>query len=407
MLGVGVLGCGVVGGGLIELLERRGSSLGLRLARLAVADPHRVRPDVPEGVPIGSIDEVLSDPEVDVVVELIGGLEPALSSIRTALERNKSVVTANKAVVAAHGDELRALAAERGVRFRYEASVAGSLPIVEILENGLVFDRTERLIGILNGTCNFILTRCLQAGLTYEAALAEAQERGFAEADPTLDVSGADTAQKLSILIGLLTGKRCDVSRIGTTGIETIEPADHRAAKELGYALKLLGLYRRGPPARARVAPTLVPKDSAVGLTVDEYNAVEVECAEIGWQLHLGKGAGRMPTAAAVLHDLIRVREGASRPPRDAAVLELSSPGEWSSPWLLRVPPKSALSVASVGARLGPTGVDVLELRRSRYPEVGTLIVTETATASEIDNAICALGNDGVRPVAIAIEPDA
>lgn len=407
MLGVGVLGCGVVGGGLIELLQRRGEALGLRLARVAVLDRSRPRPEVPEGVPIGSADEVLADPNVNVVVELIGGLDPALDAIRGALEARKSVVTANKAVVAAHGDELRALAARQEVGFRYEASVAGSLPIVEILENDLVFDRTERLIGILNGTCNFMLTRCREAGLTYPEALAEAQARGFAEADPTLDVSGADTAQKLSILIGLLTGRRGDVSRIGTSGIESIEPADHRAAEELGYALKLLALYRRGPPVQARVAPTLVPKDSALGLTIDEYNAVEVECAEIGWQLHLGKGAGRMPTAAAVLHDLIRVRQGASRPPRDAAALELAAPGAWSCPWLLRVPPKSALSVASVGARLGPTGVDVLELRRSRYPEVGTLIVTETATASAVDRAICALADDGVQPKAVAIEPDA
>ncbi len=410
-LRVGVLGCGVVGGGLIELLAQRGDALGLQLARVAVRDRSKTRPEVPSGVPIGTLEEVLADDAIDVVVELMGGLDPAYPAIRSALERRRSVVTANKAVVAAHGHELRVLASRFEVGFRCEASVAGCLPIVEILENDLIFDRVDRLIGILNGTCNFILSRCAQANLSYDEALREAQDNGFAEADPTLDVTGADTAQKLAILVALLSGGSCAPERIGTTGIERIARADHLAAKELGFALKLLALYRRGERTHVRVAPTLVPKSSAVGLTVEEYNAVEVECAHIGWQLYLGKGAGRMPTASAVLHDLVRIREGAGAralPERGPSTpLALAEPGSWVSPWLLRVPPKSELSVASLGARLAGTGVDVLELRRSRHASVGTLILTQDATADEIEHARTALTEDGVRPVAFAVEPEA
>jgi homoserine dehydrogenase len=406
-LRVGVLGCGVVGGGLIKLLVQRGESLGLELARVAVRDKSKARFVVPGRVPIGTIEEVIADDSIDVVAELIGGLDPALGAIRSAIERKKSVVTANKAVVAAHGDELRALAAHCGVGFRYEASVAGCLPIVEIFENDLIFDRVDRLIGILNGTCNFILSRCSQGNLQYREALKEAQACGFAEADPTLDVSGADTAQKLAILVSLLSGGACPHDRVSTTGIQTIVEEDHRAAEELGYVIKLLALYRRGDTSHVRVAPTLVPKNSAVGLTVEEYNAVEVECSLIGWQLYLGKGAGRMPTASAVLHDLVRIREGASRPVRNGAPLVLASPEAWTAPWMLRVPPKSELSVASLGARLSGTGVDVVELRRSKHPSVGTLISTGEATAAAIAKAVDALTVDTAVPVAFAIEPEA
>jgi homoserine dehydrogenase len=407
-LRVGVLGCGVVGGGLIELLSQRGEQLGLSLQRVAVRDQTRPRREVPHGVPIGTVEEVIRDDAIDVVVELIGGLDHAYAAIRQALERKKAVVTANKAVVSAHGDELRALAAHVQVGFRYEASVAGCLPIVEILENDLIFDRVDRLIGILNGTCNFILSRCSQGSLQYAEALREAQLNGFAEADPTLDVSGADTAQKLAILVTLLSGGSCAPERVSTTGIDSIAKEDHLAAEELGYVIKLLALYRRGDRHQVRVAPTLVPKSSAVGLTVEEYNAVEVECSHIGWQLYLGKGAGRMPTASAVLHDLVRIREGAARVSRSNAPLTLASPGSWTAPWLLRIPRE--ISVASLGARLAGTGVDVSELRRSKHDSVGTLILTQEASADAIAKAQDALTVDNPassRPVAFAVEPEA
>jgi homoserine dehydrogenase len=415
-LGVGLLGAGVVGGGVIELLKARGEELHLRLARVAVRDGSRPHPEVPAGVPIGGIEDVLSDPSVDVVVEVMGGLEPALAAVRAAIERNKSVVTANKLLVSEHGDELRRRAAQCGVGFRFEASVAGCLPIVEIIEAGLIFDRVERLFGILNGTTNFILTRCQKDQISYASALQQAQRAGFAEADPSLDVSGADTAQKLSILVGLITGKRCPSKAISISGIESLAPEDHLAADEIGCRIKLLASYVRSGE-RVRVAPTLVPSSSALGLTTDEYNAVEVECTHIGWQLHLGKGAGRMPTAAAVLHDLISLEAGRATPtptetsPRERPVLECAKEDDWPARWLLRIPAGNpAWPVSRIGAPFAAHGVEIVEYRRSMRPSVGHLVVSAEATLGAIRRIaadIAVLPGAQRAPVVLAIEPDA
>jgi homoserine dehydrogenase len=414
---IGLLGAGVVGGGVIELLRARGSELGLELARVAVKDRTKVRPEIPSEVPVGTIDEVLADPSIDAVVELIGGLEPALSAVRTALEVEKDVVTANKLLVAEYGGELRRLANERGAALRFEASVAGCLPIIEIIEAGLIFDRVERLFGILNGTTNFILTRCQRDGSTYEDALAEARAAGFAEADPTLDVSGRDTAQKLAILVGLVTGRPCAPSSIAVSGIEHLVPADHLAAEEVGCRIKLIASFvRTGEGGRARVAPTLVPSSSALGLTTDEYNAVEVECAHIGWQLHLGKGAGRMPTASAVIHDLItldaareRSRETESKGRRPA--LDLAASDAWTARWLIRVPEENpAWPVSRIGAAFAAHGVEIVEYRRSRRAGVGTIVLSAETTKGAIDRVardIAKLQGAVKIPVVLAMEPDA
>jgi homoserine dehydrogenase len=407
---VGVLGAGIVGGGVIELLATRGQELGLELARVAVRDMAKERSEVPAGVPIGTIDQVLADPAIDVVVEVIGGLEPALSAVRTALELDKDVVTANKLLVAEHGTELRRLAKERGRALRFEASVAGCLPIVEIIEAGLIFDRVERLFGILNGTTNFILTRCQRDGATYERALAEAQAAGFAEADPTLDVSGADTAQKLAILVGLISGKPCATSSIPVLGITDLSPQDHAAAEEVGCRIKLLASYvRTADGGHVRVAPTLVPSTSALGLTTDEYNAVEVECTHIGWQLYLGKGAGRMPTASAVLHDLIALDAGRERTREAKSALSVSAAEAWPARWLVRLPADHpAWPVSRIGSAFAAHGVEILEYRRSRRSGVGAIILSAPATKGAIDAVARDLAKlQGAAPVVLGIEPDA
>jgi homoserine dehydrogenase len=418
-LRVGLLGAGVVGGGVIELLKSRGQELNLELARVAVRDRDRARPEVPDNVPIGAIEDVLSDPSIDIVVEVMGGLEPALGAVRTAIEREKDVVTANKLLVSEHGDELRRRALEREVGFRFEASVAGCLPIVEIIQAGLIFDRVERLFGILNGTTNFILTRCQEDQIAYADALARAQRAGFAEADPTLDVSGADTAQKLAILVGLITGRQCPTKAISIQGIEQLTMEDHRAAQEIGCRIKLLASYvKKGDAACVRVAPTLVPSSSALGLTTDEYNAVEVECTHIGWQLYLGKGAGRMPTAAAVLHDLIELESGRSpsaaigsagsraRPPLDCL-----EPDAWPARWLLRIPADNpAWPVSRIGAPFAAHGVEIVEYRRSIHSEVGQLVLSAETTLGAIRAVardIAQLPGAARPPIVLAIEPDA
>ncbi|MEQ8273943.1 MAG: homoserine dehydrogenase [Deltaproteobacteria bacterium] len=402
-LRIGLLGAGVVGSGLLRLIEERGA--GLEVRHIAVRDRKKAREHVPQGVPVGTVDDVLNDPDIDVVVELMGGIEPALTAVRTAMGHGRHVVTANKALVAEHGAELARLARQANVAFRFEASVAGCLPIVEILQAGLVFDRVDRLFGILNGTCNFILTSGQRDGRGYREALAQAQELGFAEADPTLDVSGMDTAQKLSILASLLTNQRATIDDLAVTGIEDIRVEDHRAAEELGYRIKLLGLYRAGETAALRVAPTLVGADSAIGLTTDEYNVVEVECRYVGWQLHLGKGAGSLPTAAAVLHDLERLTAASSAlAPRDD-VLALENPRAWRSKWLVRLPPsETSHSAAEIGQVLARYDVQIDELRRSRQRGVGTLVITRQARAGDVTVAARHLDPSAVL---LGIEPEA
>lgn len=416
-LRVGLLGAGVVGGGVIELLTKRGPQLGLELARVAVRDRSKHQHDIPQNVALSSVDEILSDGSVDIVVELMGGLEPALSAVKTAIECGKDVVTANKMLVAEHGEELRAAARARKVGFRYEASVAGCLPIVEILENGLIFDQVDRLFGILNGTCNFILTRCQRDGASYEDALKEAQRAGFAEPDPRLDVSGADTAQKLAILASLLTGKQCSERAVAVQGIEALTRADHQAADEIDCRIKLLATFARaGEAAQLRVAPTLVPAKSALGLTTDEYNAVEVECAHIGWQLYLGKGAGRMPTAAAVMHDLEELAKAKqhgtheTRPPMKEPLAHLPRE-EHRASWLMRIGPDNpAWALSQLGAVFSEQKIEIVEFRRSSRPEVGSLVLTSEAPAGAIERArqgIAKLPGAASIPVVLAMEPDA
>lgn len=426
-LKIGVLGAGVVGGGVIELLEKRGPSLGLELRRVAVRDRAKHERDIPPGVELSSIDAILKDETIDIVVEVMGGLDPALSAVNTAIEFKKDVVTANKMLLALHGEELRAAASARGVSLRYEASVAGCLPIVEIIENGLIFDQVERLFGILNGTCNFILTRCQRDGASYAAALEEAQRAGFAEPDPRLDVSGADTAQKLAILASMISGRRCALEDIFVEGIERLETADHLAAEEIGCRVKLLGCYTAiGDRAQLRVAPTLVPSASALGLTTDEYNAVEVECEHIGWQLYLGKGAGRMPTAAAVMHDIVeaarRRREPVADPARRESIaaevrreprapLQAIPANDHRATWLMRIPPDNPVWPLSVlGGVFQEQGIEIVEFRRSAKAIVGSVLTTATASAGAIQRvreAVARLPGAQSVPSVLAIEPDA
>lgn len=416
-LKVGLLGAGVVGGGVIELLEKRGASLGLELRRVAVRDRAKHATDIPAGVELSTVDEVLKDEAIDIVVEVMGGLEPALSAVKTAIECKKDVVTANKMLLAMHGDELRAAAKTRGVSFRYEASVAGCLPIVEIIENGLIFDKVERLFGILNGTCNFILTRCQRDGVSYAAALEEAQRAGFAEPDPKLDVSGADTAQKLAILASMISGKRCALDDVFVEGIETLSTADHLAAEEIGCRIKLLGCYTAiGDRAQLRVAPTLVPSKSALGLTTDEYNAVEVECEHIGWQLYLGKGAGRMPTAAAVMHDVVEAAKARRGQPQAGTIeprgaLSALPPDDHQATWLLRIAPENpAWPLSVLGGVFQERKIEIVEFRRSAKEIVGSLVTTAAASAGairEVARAVARLPGAKSVPTVLAIEPDA
>jgi len=333
-IGVGLIGLGNVGTGVVRLLsenpgamERR-QHVDFRLCKVAVSDPEKPREvDLAPGVITGDVEEVLTDDAVDVVIEVTGAA-PAFDWIKTALQNSKDVVTANKAVIAEHGEELFRLAAEKRVEILFEASVAGGIPVIRSLRSGLVANEIESLYGILNGTTNYILTRMTRGEGGYEDILADAQAKGYAEPDPTMDVSGMDAAQKLSILSRIAFNTVGTASEIYCEGIERIESRDIDYAHELGYTIKLLAIAKHnGDVVEARVHPAMVPAGSLLANIHDEYNALEVIGSAVGRQVFYGRGAGQMPTASAVVADLVSLAER-KKSGSDSSVGDLISPDQ-------------------------------------------------------------------------------
>jgi len=252
--------------------------------------------------------DILRDPDVDIVVELIGGYEPARSYILKAMESGKDVVTANKALLAVHGEEIFTKAQRHGIDIGFEASVGGGIPIIRTLKEGLAGDRNRALFGILNGTCNYILTTMEERRENFHEALAHAQQLGYAEANPTLDVDGEDAAHKLAILVSLAFGTRLKLKDIYTEGIRNISAMDITYARELGYRIKLLAIARHENGAiEARVHPAMLPINHPLALVRGPYNAVFIEGEALGPTMYFGQGAGMMPTATAVLADIIEI----------------------------------------------------------------------------------------------------
>jgi homoserine dehydrogenase len=313
---IGMLGLGQVGAGVLRILAENGPAIRDRIAatpvikRVLVRELDKARAlEVDPSLLTLDPDDVLSDPEVRVVIELIGGIEPARSHVLRALEAGKHVVTANKALLAECGEELFAAAAARGLDIYFEGSVAGGIPVLRALREGLASDRIDRVIGIVNGTSNFILDAMTRNGLSYEGALAAAREAGIAEADPRLDVEGRDAAHKLALLALVCVGVRVDPDRIPTEGITRVRAFDIRMAAELGYVIKSLAIGEFGDPGqpRLRVHPTFVPRDHILAGVHGSYNAVAVSSRALGQSMYYGKGAGMMPTGVAVVSDIIEV----------------------------------------------------------------------------------------------------
>ncbi len=310
---VGLIGLGVVGGGVARLMleerERLSQALGaeLVLARAADLDEARARElDLPPGVYTPEVGEVLGDASIDIVVELIGGLEPARGFILEAIGAGKQVATANKALLAHHGAEIFAAARRQGVGVAFEASVGGGIPLIRSLREGLAANRITACLGILNGTCNFILTKMTAGGASFQEVLAEAQAKGYAEADPTFDVEGIDTAHKLAIVAALVTGAQPRLEDIPTEGITRLTPLDIQFAGEFGYKVKLLALLNQdGGLVEARVHPALVPRDHVLASVDGAFNALHLSGDWVGDVLLYGLGAGRRPTASAVVADVL------------------------------------------------------------------------------------------------------
>ena len=310
---VGLIGWGTVGCGVIEVLRQNAevieSRLGVRLElkRVADIDLDRPRPvSVPREKLTTRAEDVLNDPDIQIVIELMGGLGAAKGFIIQALENKKHVVTANKALLAHAGNELFEIAARNDRTIGFEAAVAGGIPFIKSLREGLAGNRIDTIFGILNGTANFILTRMTRQGLSFQDALQEAQQKGYAEANPALDIEGADTAHKLAIASAIAFGTPIQFDQVYVEGITHIDPIDIQFGEEFGYRLKLLAIARNlDDQLEMRVHPTLIPRDHVLAGVDGAYNAVHVHGNAVGNIMLYGLGAGMMPTGSAVVSDLI------------------------------------------------------------------------------------------------------
>jgi homoserine dehydrogenase len=312
-INVGLLGCGTVGTGVAKILiENRdliSSRLGATLALKYVADIDITRDrgvQFDDGALITDAYKVVDDPDIDIIVEMIGGEGIAKDLILRAINNGKHVVTANKALIAKHGKDIFKRAAKKNVDFGFEASVGGCMPIIKTLRESLVGNHVKSMIGILNGTCNFILSKIADDGSTFDVALTEAQENGFAEADPALDVEGFDTAHKLAILTSLAYGMEINFNDIYIEGISKITPMDIKFAGQFGYRIKLLAISKnKGDSVEARVHPTMIPFDNLLSNINGTLNAITIAGDAVGDILLYGHGAGMMPTASAAVGDIV------------------------------------------------------------------------------------------------------
>jgi homoserine dehydrogenase len=314
-IGVGLIGLGTVGGGVVEIFRRhredfaRRAGVDIEIVRFADRDAARASA---LGIPMERFTtdaaDVIADPKVEIVVELIGGTGVARQVVLDSLRAGKSVVTANKALMAAHGQEVMEAAADAGVDVAFEASVGGGIPIISPLKHCLVSNEVLSVMGIVNGTTNYILTRMSEGGADYPSALSEAQAQGYAEADPTADVDGHDAAAKIAILASIAFNSRVTVDQVPVEGIRAVTPADIRYAEEMGYAIKLMAIARRADGGiDVRVHPTMIPLEHPLASVNGVYNAIYVTGDSVGETMFFGEGAGSLPAASAVVGDVIEV----------------------------------------------------------------------------------------------------
>ena len=318
-LGLALVGCGTVGGATALLIleqkqfvfERTGIKLDLRYVVDKNLEPAR-KLGLPEAILTDSLDKALNDPAVSVVIELVGGTAFAKDLTLSALEKKKHVVTANKALLAHHGPELFRSAKHNGVSIGFEASCGGGIPLIRALYDGLSANSIDAVYGIVNGTCNYILTEMIQKDKSYEEALKDAQTAGFAEADPTLDISGGDSAHKIGIIAGLAFGSAVSLEKIPVKGINTLETEDVLFGSEMGYVMKLIASAVRGKQGVfVRVEPAFIPMDHPLAWVSGSFNAVSVYGHAVGHTMYYGRGAGGSPTASAVVSDIISIGVGA------------------------------------------------------------------------------------------------
>jgi len=315
VINIGIIGFGTVGAGTARILMQKRKELESRLGcpivlrRIADLDIKRDRGiKLSAGVLINNAQALLNDPEIDIVVELMGGIHPAKEFVLQALRNGKHVVTANKALLATEGHEIFKTVQRNNVHIGFEASVAGSIPIIKIVRESLVGNTIQSIYGIINGTSNYILTKMTEEGIDFETALREAQALGYAEADPTFDIEGIDSAHKLTILASLAFGIPFSFKKIYTEGITKITPLDIQFATEFGYKIKLLAIAKQdGKDVEVRLHPTMLPVNHLIASVNGVFNAIYIKGDAIGSQLYYGKGAGEMPTGSAVVSDIMDI----------------------------------------------------------------------------------------------------
>ncbi|GAA0419242.1 homoserine dehydrogenase [Massilia aurea] len=412
---VGLLGIGTVGAGTFNVLKRnqedirRRAGRGIEVTMVAARNTERARTVTGDGVEVVSDPfAVVNHPDIDIVVELIGGYELSRELVLQAIANGKHVVTANKALVALHGNEIFAAAQEKGVIVAFEAAVAGGIPIIKALREGLTANRIESVAGIINGTTNFILSEMRDKGLDFATVLAQAQALGYAEADPTFDIEGVDAAHKLTIMSAIAFGIPVQFDKAYVEGISQLQAVDIRYAEQLGYRIKLLGITRRtttaaGEGIELRVHPTLIPAARLIANVEGAMNAVLVHADALGVTLYYGKGAGAEPTASAVIADLVDVTRLATVDPSgrvphlafqpnqmsDVAIMPMA---DITTSYYLRVHVQDQLGVMADLTRIladGNISIDaVLQKEPGNQTDIDIIMLTHQTQEKSIDAAI-------------------
>ncbi|MCK9182954.1 MAG: homoserine dehydrogenase [Fibrobacteraceae bacterium] len=407
---IGLIGTGTVGGGVIQILEskiplyREKLGLDLELACICARTEEELAPFKSKGYKT-SVDAMamIADPSIDVLVELAGGYDMPRKWITAALEHKKHVVTANKAMLAKYGHELFPLAEKNGCHILFEAAVGGGIPIIRSIQEGFVGNEVEHLSCIINGTCNYILSRMGESGLSFDAALKEAQEKGYAERNPTFDIEGTDSAHKTALLASLCSGKYVDFEKIHVTGVSHITAEDIVNAKELGYKIKLLGIYAKGPDGSvdARVHPSFVPNEHLLANVDGVLNAVYLQCDNLGPTLQTGAGAGRLPTASAVVADLVSLARSTDTGKRKAIPMgwfnkenaaKLVPIEDTYSRYYLRFTTRDACGVlASITGIFSENGISIESIIQKGVNDPGKvsiIVVSERTKESKILSAL-------------------
>src|SRR5580692_9778305 len=409
---LGLLGCGTVGGGVVQLLranaEYLAQSVGapLEVARVLVRAPEKERvPELDRSLVTTDPEAVLGDDTIDVFVEVMGGVDPARGYVERALDGQRSVVTANKMLLATHGPALLDRAVKNGVDLAFEGSVGGGIPVIRVLRDALASDWVTRLEGIVNGTCNYVLTRMRTDGLGFDEAVREAQSKGYAEADPSLDVDGHDAAHKLVVLAMLAFGARVESGRVPTEGIRAIEPIDHRFAERFGFVIKHLAIGRdHGEGVELRVHPSLVRHDTQLANVNGVLNAIAVEGRALGPCLLSGRGAGEMPTAVSVVADVLDVARarihgtsGLTTKGIQLAARRLMPLSEVETRYYLRFEVYDKPGVLGrIASSLGACGVSIEQMMQEGRGDVTgqpvqIVIMTHRARERNVDEALAAI----------------